>query len=238
MSDSSPSREAARRARLAYLAVRTLSEIKPPLVVLPDAESAEISLGPGYMPADLVVQHLDIRLRLILLIDAKTVESLSEPSPLRAAALLLRHWPETAAVGLVANDAELSCLIVEPFDVEPSIATPGGHLLPPTPRREALPLGDSVRNYLEIVVPSWERVPVASELAAVGYEEIAPALANQARNEIAQRRANIDEKRAALDSLGGGDVRWAAKLVFEVVSRGVDEDVLAQSVQRQVRQPG
>src|SRR5712691_11582246 len=120
-STDTPSRDAPRRARLAYLAVRALSDMDPPVVVVPDVESGEVSLGPDFLPADLVVQHLDLRLRLILLIDSKDVEALSEPSPLRAAELLLRHWPETAAVGLVANDSELSCLILEPFDVEPSI---------------------------------------------------------------------------------------------------------------------
>jgi hypothetical protein len=236
VSDSvnTPPRDAPRRARLAYLAVKVLSDMDPPLVVVPDAESAEVSLGADFLPADLVVQHLDLRLRLILLIHAKDIEALSQPSALRAAEVLLKHWPETAAVGLVANDSELSCLIVEPFDVEPSIGTPSGLALPPTPRRDALPIGDAVRRYLEIVVPNWERVPPSSELARLGYEDLAPAVASQVRAEIAARRANIDEKRAALDSLDEADGRWAARMVLEASSDGLDAESLAQAVERRV----
>jgi hypothetical protein len=236
LADSSDahSRDAPRRARLAYLAVKALSDMDPPLVVVPDAESAEMSLGPDFVPADLVVQHLDLRLRLILLIQANDPGDLSESGSLRAAELLLRHWPETAAVGLVANDSELSCLVVEPFDVEPSIGTPSGLLLPPTPRRDALPLADAVRRYLEIVVPNWERVPPSSELATVGYGDLAPAIANEIRADITARRANIDEKRAALNSLDEADARWAAKTVLEASFGELDAETLAHAVERRV----
>jgi len=230
--DRPRSRDAARRARLAYLTVSALSKMDPPVLVVPDTETAEVSVGPDFLPADLVVQHLDIRLRLILLIDVSDPNMLPEPHRLRAAALLLKHWPETAAVGLVANDAQLSCLVLEPFDVEPSIATPSGLRLPPTPRRGTAPVTNAIRAYLEVVVPNWERVPPPAERDAVGYEELGPPIAHQVQADIVERRANIDEKRAALDSIDQSDTRWAADVLLRVSSKGMSAEALAQEIER------
>ncbi len=230
--DRPPSRDAARRARLAYLTVSALSDMDPPVLVVPDAETGEVSLGPDFLPADLVVQHLDLRLRLILLINVEDADMLSAPAGLQAAELLLKHWPETAAVGLVANDSQLSCLVLEPFDVEPTIGTPSGLRLPPTPRRDPAPVTDAIRTYLEVVAPDWERVPLSSELVTVGYEELGPPIASQVRFEIVGRRANIDEKRAALDSIDEADARWAAEVTLEASSRGLDAEALAREVER------
>lgn len=229
-----PNRAAARRARLAYLTVSALSDMEPEVVVVPDAETAEVSVGAGFLPADLVVQHLDLRLRLILLPDSKDPASLHEPDALRAAELLLRHWPETAAVGLVANDAVLSCLVLEPFDVESSIGTPSGLPLPPTPRRTPLPVQDAIQAYLELVAPSWDRVPLAGELPAIGYQDVASAIARQIRSKIIGRRANIDEKRAALDSLDEADARWATRMVLEASAKGLDGPTLARELEKRV----
>jgi hypothetical protein len=230
--DRSQGRDAARRARLAYLTVADLSTGDPSIVVVPDTETGEVNLGPYFLPADLVVQHLDLRLRLILLIDVEDPAMLDSPERLAAAALLLKHWPETAAVGLVANDAERSCLVLEPFDVEPSIGTPSGSPLPPTPRRHSAPLADAIRSYLDVVVPNWEHVPRSSELTAVGYEQLGPPIANEARLEIVGRRANIDEKRAALDSVDASDAKWAAELVQEAASGNLVSEDLARQIER------
>jgi hypothetical protein len=236
MADSTevPRRDAARPARLAYLVVRALAGLDPPVVVVPDAESGEVSFDSHSPPADLVVQHLDLRIRLVLLTQAEESEILSNPDSLHTAELLLKHWPETAAVGLVANDSSLSCLILEPFDVEPSVGAPSGVQLPPTPRRDPFPVGDAVRRYLEVVVPDWERVPLSAELSTVGYGDLAPAIASEVRAEISGRRANIDEKRAALDSLNEADARWAAKLVLEASSKDLDAESLAHAVEQRV----
>jgi hypothetical protein len=201
--------------------------------VVPDAESSEASLGPNFRPADLIVQHLDIRLRLILLIDATDEDALSLPTNLAAAALILRHWPETTAVGLVANDADLSCLLLEPFDVEPSIAAPSGEALPPTPRRIAQPIGSAVAQYLNVVVPSWDAIPPAEiPTEPFRYEDVALRIARSVRETIRGRRANIDEKRSALDSLSEADAAWAARLVERAVSLGMSEQEIAIEVSR------
>lgn len=227
-----PTRDAARQARLAYLTVTALSRLGQDVFVLPDTETGELAPGPEFRPADLIVQHLDVRLRLILLLETSTEADLFEASHLRAAALVLRHWPETTAVGLVANDTDLPCLIVEPFDVEPTIAAPSGEALPPTPRRMPLRVDLAVREYLDVVVPSWENVPgrIASE--PFHYEEVAREVSNDVGRVMSDRRANIDEKRAALDSISRSDMTWVARLVERAVSRGLTPEEIANEVTR------
>jgi hypothetical protein len=230
--DRSQGRDAARRARLAYLTVNDLSASDPAIVVIPDTETGEVNLGPRFIPADLVVQHLDLRLRLILMIDVEDPAMLDSPERLAAAELLLKHWPETAAVGFVANDAERTCLVLEPFDVEPSIGTPSGSPLPPTPRRHAAPLKEAIQSYIDVVAPNWEHVARSSELTAVGYEQLGYPISDEARLEIVGRRANIDEKRAALDSVDAADGKWAAELVQEAASGNLDSEGLARQIER------
>jgi hypothetical protein len=233
-SPGSPSREAARRSRLAFLTVKALSELDPPIFVTPDTESGEVFVGPEFIPADLTIQHLDLRIRLILLIDAEGPQALADAGPLRAAELLLKHWPETTAVGLVANDSLLSCLIVEPFEVESSIGTPSGLTIPPTPRRDAYPVAEAVRKYLEVVVPSWDRVPSSLELSAVGYEDLAPAIASDIQQDLATRPARIPEKKDALNSVGTADARWASDLVLRASSQEVAPEDLAEHIKQRV----
>ena len=199
-------------------------------MVVPDAETGELTLGPEFRPADLIIKHLDVRVRVILLVDTNDEDGLKESRNLRAAGLVLRHWPDTTAVALVANDDDLTCLVVDPFDVEPTIAAPSGAALPPTPRRVPMRLEAAVQAYLDVIVPSWENIPAGSTREPFQYEERARRVSSEVGEEISSRRAQIDEKRSALDSISRSDMTWVSKLVERAVERRLTARNVADDV--------
>jgi hypothetical protein len=232
-------RTAARHARLAYTIASKLQELSPETTVVPDTESGEISIGRSYLPADFVVQHLDLRIRLVALLKATGPDELLKSEYLEGAELLLRHWPETSAVALVANDKELSCVILEPYDASSAIVAPSGQMVRPRATHRPLPIVMALQEYLDTRIPSWQVIPrLPEEQVELDLSAVATHAAQVAATGVhrAGSRAQRDEKREAFREVGEADIAWAVALVERVLSGKLTSDEAAHELDRRAEQ--
>lgn len=238
--DLSSGRTAARRARLALLVARQLVDLPPGTTVVPDTESREIDLGPECPPADFIVQHLDLRIRLVLLLDVSDEQGLRESTVVGGAGRLLLHWPETAAVGLVANNEDLTCVLIDPFEGDVAIGVPSGGHLDPRATRPAVPVSEAIRAYLETHVPSWDAVPSISEqLLLPDPGEAVLQIAHDVMNAIVREgdRALIPEKKQAFMGISETDAQWASSIINRVLDGELDPDQLDQIIAERAGNP-
>ena len=220
-------RNAARLARLGFRVVSALTEgLGPESTVVPDAESNKISAGPDYLPSSFIVQHLDLRVRLTLCLDASGPADLTEPRLLRSAHLLLRQWPETSAVALVADDDALSCLVIEPEEAAGALGVPSGEPIRSPDEGRALPAVDAVRRYIEAMIPVWPDLPTGG-LRGDGSPtaDIIDGSTREAAASVRGRGAQIKERLAALKGLSEEDVGWARQLASRVLAGGAEPGV-------------
>ena len=164
---------------------------------------------------DLMIRALDLRIRLALL-PGRDSKALADPAVLSAARSLLIENPETASIALIADDAELTCRIVEPFD-SPDVTVPA----PTDPEQSDTsaitgPAAPLLREYLLQIDPGWqqaERVAgVTMDLAGSANEAAAGALA-----ELQAKRKNTAEARQAREGLTASDAAWIAQLALDVL---------------------
>ena len=220
---------------MAYRLTNALSSLDDGTVLVPDAESNKLSGAADYQPADFVVQRLDLRIRVLLLIDVQDGDDVSRPSNLHHAHVLLKHWPETTAVALVANDDDLTAVIVEPEEASAAIGVPSGSSITPRSARSALPVQTAVQGYLRSRIPEWPRLPEPSEPGDHSLiSELSEDAAQAAAADEASRRAQIPERIAARKGLGPNDIDWAVKLVEVVLSRSLRVGDASQVLDAQV----
>jgi len=227
--EESPGRSAARHARLSFRVGAILEQLDKNFVVVPDVEANKLIPPDQVTPSAFVVQFLELRIRLILLVDAQGPADLQAQSALRSAKTVLDHWPETAAVGLVANDDELSCLVVEPEDVSPSVGVPSGVQLTPRARLDTLPLDSSIRRYIESSVPSWELFPPETEVS-IDFASTADIAARDAIAAVRGKSALIPLRVAAHRELSSDDEQWAADLIRSVLAKNLGADEIEESL--------
>jgi hypothetical protein len=230
---------AARHARLARLVAMELAKLGPATTTVPDTESGQIEPDQTYRPSDFLLQHLDLRIRLLLILEAKTPTELNSPGYSDLAHRLLRFWPETTAVALVADDDELSCRIVEPFETQGAIGVPSGQVLETPPSRPSFPLLSAVKSYLSSMIPVWHELP--PRLASERKMELATQAIEIASDVVAaikQRKAQIDEKKNALRNLDKSDARWAADLVKAALAGKLVKEQLEAEFRRRAGEAG
>jgi hypothetical protein len=119
----------------------------------------------------------------------------------------------------VANDAELSTQVVDPYESSEAIDVPSGTWQGPRPARPTLPLVEAIRGYLEYVLPTWEDADLSPlQDAPVDVADIAldAALAALRRLDDEASRARIPEKRAAFSALGADHAQRLAVLVEQI----------------------
>jgi hypothetical protein len=204
---------AARREDARRRITRDIQRMNRGAVVLTDEEAAELPDA----PSDLLVRVAGVRIRVMIV----GPDELSHPGELlREADRLFYRFPETAAVALVADDDELSCLLVEAQDCRPAVETPTGMRIGPRPRRPRLPLVAALTSYLDEIEPVWEEPETMLDPAdrdfdvAVLAAETATAVVRRLKDEAS--RARIPAKAFAFAALGEEEVEELAKLVMDV----------------------
>ena len=195
-------------------------------VVLADEEAAELPDA----PSDLLVRVAGVRIRVMIV----GPDDLSRPGELlREADRLFYRFPETAAVALVADDDDLSCLLVEAQDCRPAVETPTGLRIGPRPRRPRLPLPAALASYLDEIEPVWEEpgtiIHAESDFdVAVLAAETATAVVRRLKDEAS--RARIPAKAFAFAALGEEEVEELAKLVMDVARGYLAADDIGERI--------
>ena len=216
-------REEARREEARHRVTREIQRLNRGALVLADEEAAELPDA----RSDLLVRVAGVRIRVMIV----GPDELSHPEELlREADRLFYRFPETAAVALVADDEDLSCLLVEPQDCRPAVETPSGMRTGPRPRRPRLPLLAALTGYLDEIEPVWDEPETIVDAAdrdfdvAVLAAETATAVVRRLKDEAA--RARIPAKGIAFAALGEYEIEELAKLVMDVArGRLAAEDV-------------
>jgi len=205
---------------------RDIQRMNRGAVVLTDEEAAELPDA----PSDLLVRVAGVRIRVMIV----GPHDLSHPQELlREADRLFYRFPETAAVALVADDDDLSCLLVEAQDCRPAVETPTGMRIGPRPRRPRLPLVAALTSYLDEIEPVWEEpetiIDAESDFdVAVLAAETATAVVRRLKDEAS--RARIPAKAFAFAALGEEEVEELAKLVMDVARGHLAADDIGERI--------
>jgi hypothetical protein len=205
---------------------RDIQRMNRGAVVLTDEEAAELPDA----PSDLLVRVAGVRIRVMIV----GPDDLSHPGELlREADRLFYRFPETAAVALVADDDDLSCLLVEAQDCRPAVETPTGMRIGPRPRRPRLPLPAALASYLDEIEPVWEEpgtiIDAESDFdVAVLAAETATAVVRRLKDEAS--RARIPAKAFAFAALGEEEVEELAKLVMDVARGHLAADDIGERI--------
>jgi hypothetical protein len=211
---------------------REVERLRRGALVLPDEEAAELPDA----RSDLLVRVAGLRIRVVV----AAPEELAHPAELlREADRLFFRFPETAAVALVADDADLSCLVVEPQDCRPALEAPAGRRAGPRPRRQRLSLGAALASYLDEVEPVWEEPGMLTDGpdrdfdVAVVAAETAAAVVRRLKDEAS--RARIPAKALAYAALGEYETEELARLVMDVAEGRLAGEQVGERIARLVR---
>jgi hypothetical protein len=220
---------AARREDARRRITRDIQRMNRAAVVLTDEEAAELPDA----PSDLLVRVAGVRIRVMIV----GPDELSHPEELlREADRLFYRFPETAAVALVADDDDLTCLLVEAQDCRPAVETPTGARIGPRPRRPRLPLLAALASYLDEIEPVWEEPETMLDPAdrdfdvAVLASETATAVVRRLKDEAS--RARIPAKAFAFAALGEEEVEELAKLVMDVARGHLAADDIGERIRQ------
>jgi hypothetical protein len=219
--DVPPASDKRHRGPVARLALtrRVVAALEP-------LEGAEIEAdveNPALLPAatstprlrtDLLIRALDLRIRLTLLPGANAAE-LNDDEVLTDGLAMLMSNPETASVIVVADDEDLTCRIIEPFDRPDAVVSAEASVTDVSlPRRG--PVATVVRAYLRQINPPWEPPPHIGQFPQE-IESVALQIARNALAALRARRKNTPEWREARQGLTDEDAQWVRDRAIEVV---------------------
>ncbi|HEY9562710.1 MAG TPA: hypothetical protein VIR30_02975 [Nocardioides sp.] len=196
---------------------RVLRGIEGADLLGPDPDVSGVTLQVPH--ADFLIVVLDLRLRVYL--DA---EGMSAEDQLRVASKLLRHWPDSAAAMVVADDTDLTSVVYEPFDV---LTQASGRQ--PSATEGPGPLEDVVRSYLHVLALDWEPPPSLAAMPSLDLRSVAMEAAQHALEEIEGSQVRVPEKREALAAASLVNESALAALVSEVVA-GTAETITASEI--------
>jgi hypothetical protein len=152
--------------------------------------------------------------------------------------LVFRMFPDTDAVGLVADD--LSCLLVQPEDCAPQIEVPTGSLVGRRYRRSIQPVGEAVSAFLDELHPYWDPVPAFDsdaglhiDVSAIGRELAGDAIERQ--RGIGTRARKGNPKKEALLALGPKEISAIAKLVNGLIDGTIPSEETEARIERLAR---
>lgn len=224
--DALPGSDKRRRGPVARLALarRVVAALEP-------LESAEIEAdveNPALPPAvtstprlrtDLLIRALDLRIRLTLLPGTDAAELGTDEVLTEALAMLINN-PETASVVVVADDEDLTCRVIEPFDrPDAAVSVEASATGVSLPRYG--PVASVLRAYLRQINPPWDSPPrigqVSQEIESVALQAARDALAALQAN-----RKNTPEWRNARQGLADEDAQWVRDQAIDVVLNGSD----------------
>ena len=182
---------------------------------------------------DFLVQALDLRLRISLLVGT-TPENAALSTISERAAVLLEESPDADAVVLVFDDPELTSVVVEPFDLSGAVAVPTGeHRGQIIYSGGPAALSSVLDDYLRLLGVRWQ--PTTTTIAAGGHDiaELASDEVSAALDEQRQKIYRVPEKVLARDSLSEADATWLTTVVVDIARHGEDA-----SLEERIRERG
>jgi len=144
-------------------------------------------------------------------------------------------FPETAAIALV--EPGLQCLLVQPEDCAPAIEVPLGSIVARRYRRPIAPIDEALTVFLRELIPTWEPMQGADEMARIAID-VPPIAEDRARRAIEDqvaaggRARKTNPKRTALTGLGDADASALARLVLGTHEGTVSSDELEAELRR------
>lgn len=219
-----------RRGPLARLALtrRVVAALDPleGADIAADVENPALPLTATSTPllrTDLMIRALDLRIRVALLPGADASE-LGTDDVLTAGLTILVNNPETASVVVVADDAELTCRIIEPFDRRDAVVSADASETDPVSPRSGR-VGAVLRAYLQQINPTWEPPPRIGPLSKE-IESVALQIARTSLAALQSKRKNTPEWREARLALDDEDAAWLRDLALSVVLRERDPEAI------------
>jgi hypothetical protein len=181
---------------------------------------------------DFLIQALDLRLRLILLVGAAPTGATLSADVANRAAALLTGSPDSDAAVLVFDDETLTAVIVEPFDLSGAVTVPSGapglQTVSEGPGELASVLGD----YLRLLRINWAPASSLGSDPATDLGRLAHDAADAAIAERKRQVYHVPEKLQAQAKLSADDTGWVADLVLEVARNGSPADLADQIRER------
>jgi hypothetical protein len=211
-----------RRLRLGRRIALALRPLEQALTLLPgenlplQKDSDTVRL----IRTDLILQSLDLRLRIVSLPGCPAAALISDQLRQPLAAILM-EFPETAAVALVADDESLSARVIEPAELFDAV----GKERPVDP---PLPLPELTRSYLRRSAPAWSEPQfVAGTLDDLSAKSVAAA--TEARIQLQAKRKTAREAKDARASLDTADSIAISAAVLAAL-RGEPVDGLIEKI--------
>jgi hypothetical protein len=176
---------------------------------------------PNSLASDFLVTSYDLEIRVSLLVSGEVDDSQSPEEHLERAQALLDLYPDTDAVVLVAGDADLTSVIVEPFDREVALRLDAG-AADGRSRARPGPLRELVQAYLRDMSPVWSAFTALPLVESADMAQLASTAARDALAANKQEAVRVPEKRAAQAQLSSADAEFVAHLCVAVVQGKVD----------------
>ena len=192
-----------------------------------DAPVTDASAG-GLLPAVAVYRRWGVVVRVCLAsADASQIASEDE---LRRAAHVFDVRPDTTKVALVANDPGLTCVVAGPQDCRNAL-DPGQGAVGPATGLVALPLAMALQRLFEFVDPAWDDIPFGlAGTVGVNASEPSVEIAQTAVAAVATQVTRMNEKQAALKSLGDRELEWMTLLSRRVIGRDLAAETLGDAI--------
>jgi hypothetical protein len=190
--------------------------------------------SPSAVRSDFLILSGPIRLRVQVRHDVHEAADLAELDPSEAAGPVYGRFPDTAGVLLVFPDEDLSSVAVDPFDPEYCIETPSGTSAPPRTHRRVMPLADTLRSYLDEIMPALDlSAPSDSaQLAHLDVSLVASNIAASVLSDVADegKRARIDAKRETWTTLGAVQSNAVSRVIIDALDGRLDEAALQVAI--------
>lgn len=212
------------RLRLARRAAAQLTDLGEDVIVEVDGEGIAREERIDGLASDFLICSLDLRIRVSLLVSGE-VEGADDPvRHLSAALALLDLYPDTDAIVVVADDENLNCVIVEPYDRKNALLLPGGDRADSdrAPARGPAPLRSNVTQYLRALSPAWDAVAALPLVESSNSRQIAETAATRVLDELRHATYRVREKLDARDALSQADVDFVVDLTMRLLSGHAD----------------
>lgn len=217
MTAESPAR---RRNAFVRRVARGLANTEGTDLLAPDPDVSEASMATPH--PDFLLVALDLRLRVYL-----NHEGLLESDRVKVARDLLIQWPDSAAVMIVEDDADLTTSLFEPFDVMVQIS--GGA---PSATVGPNSMASVLAEYLYVLFFKWDPPQSLLDIEPLNMERVASAAARTALTKLESDRVKVAEKQAALAQVRGVEPSILISLVNEVVAGSNSELSVEDFVRR------
>lgn len=228
--DVPPASDKRRRGPVARLALtrRVVAALEPleGAEIEADVENPALPHAATSTPrlrTDLLIRALDLRIRLALLPGADAAELDTDDVLTDGLAMLTRN-PETASVVVVADDEDLTCRIIEPFDRPDAVVSAEASETDASLPRGG-PVATVLRAYLRQINPPWEPPPRIGQFSQE-IESVALQVARDALATLQGKRKNTPEWREARQGLADEDAQWVRDRAIDVVLSASDAKVL------------